>query len=138
MNKKRVNIWISKAYDAIIDSEIATKNETINRFEVVKSFRGQISSFGAAIVMGSLKSAVAFYSSNGKAKTDRAKLLIAIYKIIKAEEDPPITNDNVAKVFAYICEKEKDPNFDIRGKVIDASIAIKLAMNLFYLSEVKK
>ena len=54
MNKKQVNDWILPAQKAIIECGIAENGK------VDSAFRGQISSFGAAVVMGSLKSAVAF------------------------------------------------------------------------------
>ena len=135
MNKKRVDGWVSTAYDAIISSGIAEKNEATGQYEVAKSFRGQVSAFGAAIVMGSLKSAVAFYSTQGNAKEDRAKLLVAIYKIITGNIN---ANKNPTDIFNYIRDEEKKANSDIKCKVIDASIAIKLAMNLFHLLEEKK
>ena len=119
MNKKQVNDWILPAKQAIIDCGIA-ENGKVN-----SAFRGQISSFGAAVVMGSLKSAVAFFADDGKAKVPRSKLILAIYQVItnKTIEDPEV-------VFQYIC---KNDNRQTKEKFINASIAIKLALNFFEL-----
>ena len=119
MNKKQVNDWILPAKQAIIDCGIA-ENGKVN-----SAFRGQISSFGAAVVMGSLKSAVAFFADDGKAKVPRSKLILAIYQVItnKTIEEPEV-------VFQYIC---KNDNRQTKEQFINASIAIKLALNFFEL-----
>lgn len=119
MNKKQVNDWILPAKQAIIDCGIA-ENGKVN-----SAFRGQISSFGAAVVMGSLKSAVAFFADDGKAKVPRSKLILAIYQVIKKEtiKEPEV-------VFQYICDHD---DRQTKEKFINASIAIKLALNFFEL-----
>ena len=80
MNKKRVDQWIPKAKEALEAVGIAEKGK------ISKGFRGQIASFGAAVVMGSFKSAVAFFSKNGGSKTEREKLVEAMYFVIKGEK----------------------------------------------------
>ena len=80
-------------------------------------------SFGAAVVMGSLKSAVAFFADDGSANVKRSKLISAIYYIISQGKiaEPKI-------VFDYICQHD---NRQTKDQFINASIAIKLAMNFF-------
>ena len=80
MNKKRVNDWILTAKEAIKDNEIP-KNGVVD-----KTFRGQIATFGAAVVMGSLKSAVAFFSEQNKSTVDRPKLIQAMYQKAKNQK----------------------------------------------------
>jgi len=82
MNKKRIDNWILIAKEALNEIGIA-QDGTIN-----KNFRGQISSFGAAVVMGSLKSAVAFFVEQGQAEVDRSKLIQAMYYCILKGENP--------------------------------------------------
>lgn len=119
MNKKRVNDWILLAKEAIVKFGISNE-----RGQVVKTFRGQISSFGAAVVMGSLKSAVAFFSSDGESSVERTNLVKAMYYVIEKKEAEP--ND----VFEYICKQDTDQT---KEKFIDASLAVKLALNFFEL-----
>ena len=76
MNKKRVNDWIAPACKALEDVGIAVGGK------IDPKFRGQISSFGAAVVMGSLRSAVAFFAQQGGAQVRRDLLLSAMYHII--------------------------------------------------------
>lgn len=119
MNKKRVNDWILPAKKAIEMFGISN-----DKGQVVKTFRGQISSFGAAVVMGSLKSAVAFFADKGEATVDRTQLVRAMYYIVEKKEAKP------EEVFEYIC---KNDDIQTKEKFIDASLAIKLALNFFEL-----
>lgn len=120
MNKQRVNDWIAPAAEALEVAGIA-KNGEIN-----SKFRGQIAAFGAAITMGSLKSAAAFFAKQGGAAVSRERLLTALYYVINGEEKKP------NEVFRYICEHD---NYYVREQFVDAAIALKLAMNLYEFVE---
>ena len=119
MNKKRVNEWILPARQAIIANGIP-ENGVID-----KTFRGQIATFGAAVVMGSLKSAIAFFAEQNKSSVDRPKLIKAMYPIITDEEA-----ETTQEVFRYVCDNY---SYELVEKFTDASIALKLAFNFFEL-----
>ena len=121
MNQKQVNKWIFPAKEAIIEYGIAENGK------VSSSFRGQISSFGAALVLGSLKSAVAFFAADGSAQVKRSLLIEAIYYVISGGE-----KKEPKDIFEYICEND---NRQTKEKIINASIAIKLALNYFDLGK---
>lgn len=124
MNKQRVNDWIDPAATALEVAGIA-KNGKID-----SKFRGQISTFGAAVTMGSLKSAAAFFAKQGGAAVPRERLLTAMYYVINREEKKP------NEVFRYICESD---DHHTREQFVDAAIALKLAMNLYeFVEEGKK
>lgn len=120
MNKKRVNDWILPAKKVLENIGIAQNGK------VDKTFRSQISSFGAAVVMGSLKSAVAFFSEQGGATVAREKLIQAMYCLAFETE----TIANPQDILEIVC---KNNSRDLKEKFIDASIALKLAMNFFVL-----
>lgn len=103
--------------------------KTENHQEYIeKSFRSQISSFGAAVEMGSLLSAVAFFSNKGGSDTDRPKLMQAIYMLIINTEE----NCNEKALLMYV----KDNNTPaLKRSVIDAAVALKLAMNAYELRD---
>ena len=128
MNKTRVNDGILYAKEAITKFGISNKKN-----EVQKTFRGQISTFGAAVTMGSLKSAVAFFAAQGNSDVDRSKLLKAMYYVIKNIENQQYVFNAAdfepLKIFEYICRND---NNKTKEKFIDASISIKLAMNFFH------
>ena len=125
MDKKKVDALIPMAVDVLKDVGIANDNNEINR-----AFRGQISTFGAAIINGSLISAVAFFSNDSESvKVKRSKLMDAIYMLIKNNKD------NIEKnaLFSYV-KDTTEPEMDKREKIINAAIALKLAMNIYKLS----
>ena len=108
MNKRVVDSWLNIAYNAIEKCGISEMKDGVKCIQ--RTYRSQISNFGAAVTMGSIKSAVAFFSQQGKAVADRPKLLQAMYFIISNGEI--LTPDE---------------------KFINASVALKLAMNFYKL-----
>lgn len=125
MNKKTVNNWIGRAVDAIEATGIS-ENGVIN-----STYRSHISSFGAAVTMGSLKAAVAFFSQKEKAP-ERYKLLSAMYYIIKdMKSKDEIDEIGPIDIFIYVADEETPP----KEQFINASIALKLAMNLYDLQK---
>ena len=119
MNKKRVNEWILPAKKAIEDNGILEKGV------VKKTYRGQIATFGAAVVMGSLKSAIAFFAEHNKSSVDRPKLIKAMYQIIENKKA-----ETTQEIFQYVCDNY---SYELVEKFTDASIALKLAFNFFEL-----
>ena len=119
MNKSAVNDLIHYAYHALSDVQIAN-NGIIN-----KAFRGQISSFGAAVMLGSLTSAIAFFSDNGGASVERKKILAAILLILERDKQ----ENKCESLYDYVVKNGDSCKEDI----INAAIAIKLSMNLYKL-----
>ena len=122
MNKAVINEEIGVAYKALSDVGIA-KNGKIE-----KTYRGQISTFGAAVVMGSLTSAVAFFSQNGEATVERQKLLEAILTVLKETKK---VDEKYKSLFQLVDEKKDD----IKEEILNAAISLKLAMNLYELTK---
>lgn len=120
MNKNRVNNWILPAKKALEDLEI------VKNGEIDFAFRSHISSFGAAIVMGSLPAAVAFFSQQNNAAVERNKLLKAMYYCITGK----MTSE--MEILQYVCENN---SYELCEKFTDASIAVKLAINFFTKKE---
>ncbi len=118
MNKKRVDDNILCAKKALEECGIAKDGK------VEKAYRGQISTFGAAVVMGSLKAAVAFFAEKGSAEVDRPKLLEAMYYVIKKEKV------SAKNVLDFVCSNDEKT---LKEEFVDASVAIKLAMNFYDL-----
>lgn len=129
MSIQRTNDWIVYGKEALTEIGIA-KNGKID-----KTFRGQISSFGAAISMGNLKSAVAFFSKQAGATIAREKLICAIWYVLQRatgekKEDIDVSRIDADKIFDYVCVND---GISLKNAFLDASVAIKLAMNLFEL-----
>ncbi len=121
MNKRKVDELIPKAVESLKSTKISSEKE-----EISKTFRGQISTFGAAVTNGSLISAVAFFSEKGSSQTDRTKLLTAIQELI-----PEAKKEN--NLFEYVKNQGKEHEAEVKEKILNAAIALKLAMNLYKL-----
>ena len=120
MDKNRINQLLPIAVE-VIEKELTES--------IPNEFRGYIASFGAAITMGSLPAAVAYYSAKSKnAKEDRTKLPVMILEVLK-KENTAITETTL---FEYVTSfKNDNESFAIKEDVLHAAIAIKLGLNLF-------
>lgn len=123
---------IARAITILSDTGIVKKEEGKEQY-IEKVFRGQISSFGAAVEMGSLLSAVAFFTSQGSSPTDRTKLMEAIYLLLTGKEKKDVGKDET--LLRYVAKHRNKTQ--LKRDVIDAAIAIKLAMNAYKLLEKK-
>ena len=138
MNKARVDALLPTAYDVLAEVRIA------NQGRIPKTYRGYIASFGAAVSGGSLLAAIAFFSEQGGAEKDRTKLMKALDLLVYGEqlkdERPQGTLfEHVRK--AIVTGGRNRTGIDAKKeaackeKIIDAAIALKLAMNLYELTE---
>lgn len=128
MAKKRINKFLPIAYEGIVKSEL-TKDDKLEEDKLTKKYQAQIASFGAAVNMGSLLSAIAFFSNKGGADVKRQELMKLIYYIIKNGEVEYNKIKNNC-LFKYVNDKESGKE-DVKQEVLDAAIAIKLTLNLF-------
>ena len=120
MSKQRIDGYIQEAIELLQVLQISQNGK------IPKTFRGYISSFGAAITMGGLRSAIAFNSKQGGADLERQKLMEVIYRLIKNENE---SDDK--KLLNYVIEKDNDA--ELKDEILDAAIAVKLAMNMYHL-----
>lgn len=138
MNKRIIDEEISYAYDLL--EEVGIAKDIDGEKVILKGYKSQIAAFGASISMGSLISAVAFYNDKGNAAVDRTKLLEAIYKIItrqKGLDDPQQSFYEYLKEELTKCDAAMYHNTyaKLKEDVINAAIALKLAMNLYPLKD---
>lgn len=126
MDKKKVDELLPKAYEVIHDNHVICRDGR----SVDKAFRGQISTLGAAIINGSTLAAVAFFSQKGQAAVDRTQLLRCVEKLLGLSD---------GSIFAHIkdCGQRAQSRQECREEVLNAVIALKLALNLFDLKEKK-
>lgn len=122
MDKKLINDEIAIAYDAIKEKKIANEQG-----EVQKTFRGQVTSFGASVLMGSLLPSIAFFSDSQKSSVDRKLILEAIYYIL--QKQGKIGHDE-SDLFEYA----KIGSDERKKEILNAATALKLAMNLYHLT----
>lgn len=131
MNKKEINRLLPIAYDVLEQTEIADTNH-----KIVKTYRGYISTFGAAVSGGSLLAAIAFFTDQGEADFDRPKLMKALYQLVEPEEQNRIGQDFFTFIRGKIQQGRQiaaEEEAVWKEKTINAAIALKLAMNLYTL-----
>lgn len=125
MNKQMINQELDSAYRALCETKIAD-----DELQIDKTYRGQIATFGAAIMTGSLLSAIAFFSDDGGSSVHRSKLLEAILFIMKEQKQ---VEQSCSSLFDYAKKNESIA----KEHILNAAIALKLAMNMFILVEKK-
>lgn len=123
MNKLLIETFIPIAYKALKNNEKICVDGKIS-----STLKGNIASFGAAIQMGSLLSAVAFFSKQGGAAEPRQELLHVILEILKEHGDVP---KDCMSLFDHICGMQGQEMVQMKKLVVCAAVAVKLAMNLF-------
>jgi CRISPR-associated protein Cmr5 len=121
MNKKVVDQMIPKAVEVLKTAGI------VDDGKISKTFRGQISTFGASVMNGSLLAAVAFFSAQGGAAVERQKLMNAINLLINPDAEKKA-------LFDYTKEQVKRNENKCREDILNAAIALKLAMNVYILN----
>jgi len=131
MNKRKVEQLLPKAIEALNASQIK-KTDQNGACYIEKGFRGQISSFGAAVTMGSFRAAVAFFGNNGESDVERSELIRTMYYMVKGEWFPAqtIVEEIVSMDNAKLAQMKED--------FINASVALKLALNAFDLRDKSK
>lgn len=131
---------MNRKIDKLIPDAIAALKDTNNcrisedGATIKSAYRAAISSFGAAITLGSLKAAVAVFTEDaegGEAGIKRSELLRAIHFLVSGEW---ISAEEVFK--AVIDESNTSANErSLRHRFINAAVALKLAMNAFELTK---
>lgn len=139
MDKRRVEELTPKAIELIKDPTInlLKKDKNENEYKIAKECKGYISSFGASIIQSGMIPTIAFFENEeGQAKSERKELMKVILYMIeenyKIEEKKKETT-----LLDYILEKKKNDEdlIEIEEEIINAAIALKLALRTFKFSE---
>lgn len=125
MGKSRIDELLPCAYDAI--------NSVVAENGIIKgNYKAQITSFGAAISMGSLLAAIAFFSENSKSDIPRDDLMKMIYYLVEKRNYIGVEQiKSKIKSYDLFNYVKNNNNESTKQLVLDAAIAIKLALNLF-------
>ncbi len=137
---KRIDELIPKAIEAINRNKIPGANNI-----VPNEYKGYIDTFGASIVQNGLEPAIIFFETAGGKEDDsitsdrekqgiyanRNKLMKAILDVIQGiEKGKPST------LFEYVTlQKKRMDEKQIRQQVVDAAIAVKLALRTFAIQK---
>lgn len=120
MDKKKVNALIPIAYEVL--------KAEFSKGEIPSEFRGYFSAVGAAITTGSLLSAIAFVSRKSESTAEaRHKVPGLILNVFKSDNE--IKEETL---FDYV---RKSDDQKMQEQVLNATLALKLALNLFELKK---
>lgn len=145
MNKKKIESMLPVAHDVLLhDGGCKLRaNEKIN-----KSYRSAISSFGAAVTMGSFRAAAAFFSKDadkGDAGISRSELLRTVdficQRIEKKWRDPGKEKAewrSAENVCAFVLSRPQNEIKQLEQDFLHAAVALKLAMNAFNMDPEEK
>lgn len=125
MDKRKIEAYLPAAAEQC--RGFLVKNPETGVEELDFSLRGQISSFGAAVEMGSLLAAIAFFTEKGKAESERQLLIPAIEKMLGIAPDDSL----FAQAQKAAQSGERWEMQELKENVLACAVAIKLAMNLF-------
>lgn len=143
MNKKKVDLMIIQAYEALSNSELVNEGKTD------KAYRSHVAAFGAAMATGSLLAAVSNFvldSQNANAKQKQGKVMGKImWDMLKSNyrcEDNCEVMDTYDNLLAYITQLHKNDDLQmlriVKGWLKEIAVAMKLAMNFLELMDSKK
>lgn len=103
--------------------------------KVQKEYKGYIASFGASIIQSGLITAIAFYENTDSQVGDKRRLLMkAILRLIDEDAFNINTPDNQYRLLDCVLSNQ-DNYRELEDKIINASIAIKLAMRTYEFTE---
>lgn len=131
MNKIKVEKLIPIAIECIEKTKLIIVKEN----KIPKEFNGYISNFGASIIQSGLMSTVAFFEAKDTSSNqDRSKLTKLILNVINKEKDRNFEIDEKINLLDYILKNKSKKNI-VKEEVINAAIAVKLAMRVFEFTD---
>jgi len=126
---------VEKLIPFAIEAVSKSKMEDEKKKGVVnKAYKGYISSLGAGIIQSGLLPTLAMYKGAEKSenkKADTGKLLNAIFYVIKKHRK--LDKIQGGDLFKYALEAEDQER--VKKEILDASIAVKLAIRTFKLED---
>ena len=131
---KQIDKYIAPAIE-LIDSQLKDKGK------VAKEYKGDISSFGTAILQSGLKAAVVLFSDGtSDAGKRRTKMVNILYELLHKEDEkaykkydkPTLDKYNGSHFLAHVLS---DENPRTKQEAMNAAIAFKLALRTFSLTK---
>lgn len=114
MNNKNIERLIPKAINLL------------QNFPKEKVYQGYLASFGPTVITSGILQSVAFYSGDDKKK----KVINLMFNLIKED-----LKTNQSTLLDTLNENENYKNYAIKNKILEASIACKLAIRTFELKD---
>lgn len=127
---------VEKYFPDILKMTKEEFREDINKNGIPSEYKGYISTFGAMVIQNGLIPALAYFEkTDANEKGNRKKIANIVKEFLKVKGD--IRIDDKKKLCQYLADEvqtkrmSKDKLREIENKVIDVSIALKLALRTF-------
>lgn len=127
---------IEKYFPDILKMTKKEFEEEIKDKGIPSEYKGYISTFGAMVIQNGLIPALAYFEkTDANEKGNRKKIANIVKEFLKVKGD--IRIDDKKKLCQYLADEvqtkrmSKDKLREIENKVIDVSIALKLALRTF-------
>ncbi|MGE4456979.1 MAG: type III-B CRISPR module-associated protein Cmr5 [Arcobacteraceae bacterium] len=114
MNNKRIEQLIPQAI------------KLLQNFPKEKVYQGYLAAFGPTVITSGIVQAVAFYTGDEK----KNRVIKLMFDLIK--EELPIQKGTLLEVLE---EGQNYKNYALKNKILEASVACKLAIRTFELKE---
>lgn len=131
-DKKKIDEMIPRAYELLGKENTKGSTPIASEGKITKTYRSQISTFGAAIVNGTLLSAISFFSDKAGASVNRPELMGAVYNLVNKSNGAHEKD----KLFKYARDEVRSGHkAKVTDDILNAAIALKLAMSLYELTD---
>ena len=127
---------VEKYFPCILKKVKEEFEREINSSGIPSEYKGYISTFGAMVIQNGLIPALAYFEkTDANEKGNRKKIANIVKEFLKVKGD--IRIDDKKKLCQYLADEvqtkrmSKDKLREIENKVIDVSIALKLALRTF-------
>lgn len=118
MSKKNIEKYIPKALEVL--------HQEFSSGVIPSAYNGYISSFGASVLQSGLIPTLAlFENTDAKTKEDKSYLTYLIFRVLTN------SNDDIS-LLTYVLNHKND---NLKPKIIDIAIAIKLSIRTFKLDK---
>lgn len=137
MSKNKIDHLIPIAIDCI-KSRLVNGEFKREEGKIPKEYNGYASNFGAGLRQSGLLATIAFFEAeNSNSKQDRSLFTKLILDVIYKNEN--YKGEKYNKLLDYTLNKYDDDKKDkVKRQIVDAAIALKLAMRVFKFSEDEK
>ena len=109
-----------------IEKLIPNAISLFQKFPKEKVYQGYLASFGPTVITSGLVQAVAFYAADEK----KNKVIKVMFELIKEN-----LNTDKTTLLEVLNEGENYKNYALKNRILEASIACKLAIRTFELKD---
>lgn len=109
-----------------IEKLIPDAIKLLQNFPKEKVYQGYLASFGPTVITSGLLQAVAFYSGDDK----KNKVIELMFKLVKED-----LKTNKSTLLEVLVDGENYRNYALKNKILEASVACKLAIRTFELKD---